>query len=102
MTNTLVPVIERDARPAANGMDGAKLGAGRLSTTIPSTADRLLGRTRQARKPHGSTPLRALVNHGTPVVDLSPDLEGNPILSIAVAGKAALVVYSDTRHTLGP
>ena len=101
-TNTLVPTIERDARPEAGGMGGARLGAGRLSTTIPYTADRLLDRTRRTRKPHGSTAPHALVYHGSPVVDLSPDPVDNPILSTAIAGNAALIVYGDARHTLGP
>lgn len=83
-------------------MGGARLGAGWLTTTIPYTADRLLHRTRRTKKPHGSTPPHALVHHGTPVVDLFPDPVDNPILSTAIAGKAALIVHGDARHTLGP
>lgn len=43
---------------------------------------------------------RAVIVDRPPVVNLSPDPKDNPILAVAVAGKADLIVSGDKKHML--
>ena len=43
---------------------------------------------------------RALILHEPPGVNLSPDPKDNPILAVAITGKADLIVSGDKKHML--
>ena len=43
---------------------------------------------------------RAFIVHEPPSVNLSPDPKDNPILAVAVTGKADLIVSGDKKHML--
>ena len=43
---------------------------------------------------------RALILHEPPSVNLSPDPKDNPILAVAITGKADLIVSGDKKHML--